>query len=413
MVRFGDGLTCHTQPERMADFSPMNAPRKLSHLVLVCSKWPPQYGGPGIYYHRIMPFLQILSDHVHVVTRRGALPPAPWPNEPTVTFSVLQNPRSRVGHYLFGARVAACVVWRLLKTRGQCGVVFTGGNAMNGWREAATLLPWLGVPVVVENVLLTADDGESIRRTRFRWFTRFAARRLRSFCPVSTGLRASIERSFPHSTCTLLPYGVDLQANTPPTAEAKSQARDAVGLPKDAFIAITLGAVHERKGQLPLIEAWLEWIRVSGDTNARLLVVGPRESPAYSQRIDQVLAAAGEQGRTVVFTGQTDDSAKCLRAADVYVTASHAEGLPISIVEALAHGLPVACRRLEGVTDDFMHGQAVTPISPWSVQGFAAALDALRDDCSRLTASRDARDVAEQRFDVRRRVETLWRLLTA
>jgi glycosyltransferase involved in cell wall biosynthesis len=304
-------------------------------------------------------------------------------------------------------------MWHVLATRGRCGVVFASGNAMNGWRETATLLPWLGVPVVVENVLLTADDGDSILRFCFRGFTRFAARRLRSFCPVSTGLLKSVERAFPETKCTLLPYGVDLQANAPPTAATKSNSREALGLPADAFIAITLGAVHERKGQLPLIEAWLEWIRATGNTNARLLVVGPRGTPDYSHRIDQVVAAAGPRAGTVVFTGQTDDSAKYLRAADVYVTASHAEGLPISICEALAHGLPVACRWLEGVTVDFMHGQAVTPISPWTMGGFAAAMDALRDDRVRCAASRDARAVAEQRFDVRRRVQVLAGLLTA
>jgi glycosyltransferase involved in cell wall biosynthesis len=390
----------------------MNAPHKLSSLFLVCSKWPPEYGGPGIYYHRIMPALQGLSDRVHVVTRRGALPPAHGPNVPTVTFSTLKNPRTRVGRYLFGAKVAACVAWHVLASRGRCGVVFTGGNAMSGWREAATLLPCLGVPVIVENVLLTADDGDSILRIPCRVFTRFAARRLRSFCPVSTGLLRSVERAFPETTCTLLPYGIDLEANAPPAAAAKLKAREVLGLSADAFIAITLGAVHERKGQLPLIESWVEWIRVAGEPNARLLVVGPRETPTYSRRIDEVLAKAGSYGDTVVFTGQTDDSVKYLRAADVYVTASHAEGLPISIVEALAHGLPVACRWLEGVTDDFMHGQAVTPIFPWSVDGFAAAMNALRDDRVRLAASRDARDVAEQRFDVWRRMDTLSQLLT-
>lgn len=170
----------------------------------------------------------------------------------------------------------------------------------------------------------------------------------------------------------------------------KIPARAALGIPADAFVAITLGAVHERKGQLPLIEVWLALIRTTAPTDSLLLVVGPREASSFSHRIDSVLTEAGPSGDTVMLTGQTNDSTRYLRAADVYVSASHAEGLP------------VACRWLEGVTDDFMNGQAVTPISPQSVEGFVAAMDALRDDRARLAASRDARDVAEQRFDVRR-----------
>lgn len=391
----------------------MQAPAKLTRLFLVCSKWPPQYGGPGIYYRRIMPFLQGLSDNVHVVTRHGVLPPAPSQGKPNLTFSTIRQPRTRIGHFLFGARVALLLLWLVLTKRGRCGVVFTGGNALSGWREAATVLPCLGVPIIVENVLLSADDAESILKMRFKNFTRFSARRLRSFCPVSSGLFRSVARAFPETACNLLPYGVDLETNTPPTPLTKSMARRGLGIPDDVFVALTMGAVHDRKGQLPLIEAWLEWLRESQASQSRLLVVGPREPSEYSTLIDKVLADAGPLSETVIFTGQTDDSTRFLRASDVYVTASHAEGLPISIVEALAHGLPVLCRWLEGVTDDFMHGNAVKPISPWSAPAFAAAMNALLEGNARLHASQDARTVAEQRFDVRRRVQALGAMLTA
>jgi glycosyltransferase involved in cell wall biosynthesis len=303
--------------------------------------------------------------------------------------------------------------WHVIAARAPVGIVFTSGSAFNGWRETAVFLASLGVPILVENVLFDSDDGATLLSARWKLLTHRASRRIRSFCPVSTGLSHSLKTAFPRARITALPYGVDLEANSPPTPQQKAEFRTAIGVPKDAFVAVTLGSVHERKGQLPLIEAWLNWLLSRPNIIARLIIVGPRSNPVYNDQIERLIAEAGFPGESVMFTGQVEDTSRYLRTADVYATAAHVEGLPISIVEALAHGLPIVCRWLNGVTDDFIYGSAVSPIREWSKDAFSAAMDRLLDTHARALAGSDARAVAEVRFDLQRRIRQMHDLLTS
>jgi glycosyltransferase involved in cell wall biosynthesis len=189
--------------------------------------------------------------------------------------------------------------------------------------------------------------------------------------------------------------------------------RQALGLSADAFVATTFGTVHERKGQLELIDAWLAWVCTRQRFDSRLFVVGPQHDPAYLERIKSLIGGAGHRASlTVVLTGFSADVRRYLRAADIYITAAVAEGLPISIVEALAHGVPVVCRHLSGVTEDFLHRDAVTSVLDWNSRSVGTLLDKMANSAFRQSASMDARNVAEERFGIENRLLTLQSLLT-
>ncbi len=366
-----------------------------------------------MYYKRHIRHVGKIARRIRIVawSRRGVIDLG---DASTNTSAIaMKAPRSRLAAHAAGARLAARLLWETRAARGRCGILFTGGSISIGWRPVALCLGLVGTPVLVENVLFDADDGPALRRARWRGLTAWAARRLCGFCAVSSGLLHSVRMAFPQAKAFLVPYGVDLTANFPPDNDERNHARQAIGAEKDAFIATSFGAVHERKGQLPLIDAWLGWVETRQCFQARLFIVGPFSDAAYVESIRGRLALANPAAaRTVIFVGFSNDVNVFLRAADVYMSAARAEGLPISIVEALAHGVPVICRRLEGVTDDFMHGQAVTPVGNWSQDAVAAALDTLSDGKAWRHASHDARTVAEDRFDIEKRLLTIKRLLT-
>ena len=386
---------------------------RLTDLVVIASKWPPEYGGPGIYYNRNLTRVAALADRLHVIAWNRVVPP----NVNTAVSNAVAIPMlassSWLGHRLRGMRLAFLLFRLLRDTRRSSGVVFIGGEISNGWRPVAIAMRSIGVPVIVENVLLGADDGATLLRARAHWLTRAAARRLRSFCPVSSGLASALRSSFPKATVVQLPYGVDLESNPVPSAHQRATARSAVGVNVDGIVAVSFGALHERKGQLPLVEAWLQWAESRQRFDARLFLVGPPSDEAYVESIRRRLTAANPQAaRTVSLTGFSDDTTTYLHAADVYLSAARAEGLPISIVEALASGVPVVCREIEGVTDDFIHGKAVTAVVDWNPDKVGDTLDALSSSEFRAEASRDARTVAEERFDITKRLASIGRLLT-
>lgn len=386
---------------------------RLTDLVLIASKWPPEYGGPGIYYNRNLARVATLADRLHVIAWNKVTPPVV--DESLTHAAAIRVPASSswLGRRLRGMRLAL-LLYRLLRTkRHSSGILFVGGEISIGWRPVAIAMRALGVPVIVENVLQGADDGASLLQARGRWLTRAAAQRLRSFCPVSSGLASAIRSSFPHSRAVQLPYGVDLDRYTVPSAQARVTARAAIGGTGDGFVAVCFGALHERKGQLPLVDAWLQWVEQGRRHDTRLFLVGPPSDAGYVASIQRRLAAATvEAAQTVTLTGFCQDTTTYLRAADVYMSAARAEGLPISIVEALASGVPVVCRALVGVTDDFLHGQAVTTVTDWNPHDVGEALDALSAAEFWSRASRDARVVAEERFDLAKRLTLIECLLT-
>jgi len=383
-------------------------------LFVIAAKWPPEYGGPGLYYKKHIRQLSRIAERVRVVawSRNDVIDLEGAP--PNVSAITLRPWRGRLGRHMSGIRLV-CRLWRetSVSSRRRSGVLFTGGAVSIGWRPVAICSAALGLPVLVENVLFQADDGAALLRARWSSITRWAATRLRAFCPVSSGLQNSIQMAFPEAATALLPYGVDLRAYAPPTTEQRLVARDSIGMPNGGLAAVSFGALHERKGQVPLIDAWLRWVEPGKRHDSRLFLVGPPSDADYVASIQRRLAeATPEAARTVILAGLCSDTAKYLRAADVYLSAARAEGLPISIVEALASGVPVVCRALEGVTNDFLHGQAVTAIADWNVDAVSEALDALSAGECRAQASRDARTVAEARFDIAKRLDVIDRLLT-
>jgi len=77
-----------------------------------------------------------------------------------------------------------------------------------------------------------------------------------------------------------------------------------------------------------------------------------------SQLSGAVQFASDRQLVDVSFTGHVEGTAKyeVFRAADAYLFPSYAEGLPISVLEAMAYGLPIVTRAVGGLRDFFQDG---------------------------------------------------------
>jgi len=114
--------------------------------------------------------------------------------------------------------------------------------------------------------------------------------------------------------------------------------------------------VTPRKGTDLVIEALR--IVAARHPEARLVVIGirsDRNKPSlakFRRRLEDLLADPRLVGR-VLFTGIVDNVDEYLRASDVYVFASHREGFPNSVLEAMASGLPTITAPFIGWGEDF------------------------------------------------------------
>jgi len=129
----------------------------------------------------------------------------------------------------------------------------------------------------------------------------------------------------------VIPGGVRL-GGTPIT---KNEARRTLGLKQDELIAVMVARLRPEKNHLLLLRAFH---KVSQDLpTAKLLLVG---DGTEHQAIEALIVQLGLTER-VALLGARTDVACILAACDVFVLSSDSEALPISVMEAMASGLPV------------------------------------------------------------------------
>jgi glycosyltransferase involved in cell wall biosynthesis len=160
-------------------------------------------------------------------------------------------------------------------------------------------------------------------------------------------------------------------------AESQSLSREALGLPAKVPVLGTVARFDPIKDLDILVEAFAllrqQW------SDSRLLVVG--DGPGRG-RLESLTKELGVRDR-VVFAGLVPDAPRCLPAIDLYVSASRREGLPLSVLEAMACGLAVVATRVPGHEDVIEHGATGLLVSPSDPRALASAAAELLGDPER------------------------------
>jgi phenylacetate-CoA ligase len=138
-----------------------------------------------------------------------------------------------------------------------------------------------------------------------------------------------------------------------------------------------LGLICQPKGCWDLLDAWVEFRRLHPQW--RLVVGGNGE-------VDRFLARSDELGirNDIEYLGWVSGQAKEneLRRADIFILPSYVEGMPVSVLEAMAWGAAVVCTPVGGVPDMMeaeRHGLWVDAGRPDQIN---IALDRLATDFS-------------------------------
>jgi glycosyltransferase involved in cell wall biosynthesis len=161
-------------------------------------------------------------------------------------------------------------------------------------------------------------------------------------------------------------------------ARDRQSVRRSLGADVQDRVLISVGRLHLQKGYGDLIEAFDRLRRERGDV--RLWIVG---AGAMKDELVRALRERGLEGR-VSLLGLRDDVPRLLAASDLYVSAAHWEGLPLSILEAMSAGLPVVATTVGDVPRivDERSGRLVRPAHPGSL---AEALSQALADPARLS----------------------------
>jgi glycosyltransferase involved in cell wall biosynthesis len=134
--------------------------------------------------------------------------------------------------------------------------------------------------------------------------------------------------------------------------------------------------------------------------NAEFVVVG-------NGPLARLISEKGGSSPSVRWLGELPHASmpKCFAQADLLVSPSRSEGLPMALLEAMAAGVPIVCSEVGGVKSYF-DDTRITPIESLTSEGVARAIEeALKEEERTQERAQKARRLIEERFSWDRTAE--------
>ncbi len=183
----------------------------------------------------------------------------------------------------------------------------------------------------------------------------------------------------------------------PAPERSRGELRRELGVGEGERMALTTAALVDHKDHATAVDAMA---RVRGPVRLFLAGTG-RLRGSLQARIDGL-----GLGERVVLLGHRDDVPDLLRAADLYVAASHLEGLNTALMDAGLAGLPAAATRAGGIPEVVEDGVTGLLVPRKNPERLANAIDRLSMDGGlRATLGRAAAERVASEFSVDRMVE--------
>jgi L-malate glycosyltransferase len=236
-----------------------------------------------------------------------------------------------------------------------------------------------------------SEAGPSLKR---RLINPLLGRLAASIYAVSGDLRRHmIAEGFPENRVGVIHNGID-PGHRPAPIE-RSAARLALGLPQDAYVVGTAGRLDPVKDLATLIKA--AGITARSERRLKLVIIGAGdERRSLEERID----AMGLRP-VVTLVGYRKDVRQLMAAFDVYVNTSTHEGVSLTILEAMAAGLPVVATDVGGTPEVVIDQKTGLLVPVRGVTQLATALESLANAAGwRRTAGAAGRARVERHFSM-------------
>ena len=200
------------------------------------------------------------------------------------------------------------------------------------------------------------------------------------------------ESSFKAKKTVYIPgVGIDLDRMTKAVIDVKEK-RTSLDIPEQAFVLLSVGELNANKNHETVIRA------LAGMNNKDItyLICGTGDREAY---LAELISRSGLDSK-IRLLGYRDDMTEIFQAVDLFVHPSYREGLPVSLMEAMAAGLPCVVSNIRGNTDLIEDGQGGYICRPDDIGSFASAIDHIRSDRQRSLHMGQHNREAVKRFDI-------------
>lgn len=206
-----------------------------------------------------------------------------------------------------------------------------------------------------------------------------------------------------------LPNGVDAEMFYPATLEQRKAARASLKLPENAFVVGGVGRLAEVKNLKVFLEAAATFFKRYPRTVFVIAGTGPLD--AELRELAKSLGVAG----SVNFLGHVSDRVELYRALGVLLITSDSEGTPMTLLEAMACGLPVISSSVGGIPEVATNEGDALLVPARDIRGFVSALErVLGEEGLARKLGANARNTILNGYEIRglvRRIEALYEVV--
>jgi glycosyltransferase involved in cell wall biosynthesis len=220
-------------------------------------------------------------------------------------------------------------------------------------------------------------------RTVHRALDNGSARLAARVIAVSESTRdALVAQGYPPRLVEVVPNGIDVDAEA---ARRGDGLRAELGVDGETPLVGEIGRLCDVKGQRELIEA----IALVPGVHAVFVGDDLEQGGAYRARLEALARERGAEARTH-FLGYRSDAGAVLDQLDALVLPSWIEGMPLVVLEAMAHGKPVIATPVGGTPELVADGVTGLLVPPRDPVRLAAAIRELVSDPERRRALGEA-----------------------
>lgn len=192
----------------------------------------------------------------------------------------------------------------------------------------------------------------------------------------SEGIKRHLDSKRLARPVKVVPNGIDINRFANQDRD-RSKAKEQLNLDPDTRVILYSGRIALEKNLGFLLDSFKALLNKTPDVRVKLVVAG---SGPQENNFRHMAAERNLSDNVVMLGGQPhDDMPKIYRAADIFATASKTEVHPLTIIEALASGLPVVAVKAMGVGDIVTHGEDGLLVDE-NVEDFSSALARLLND---------------------------------
>lgn len=194
---------------------------------------------------------------------------------------------------------------------------------------------------------------------------------------------------FPRERITIIPHGLNLKF-FPALEERAHSSEDR--LP----VVGTYGTLIEQKGQRDFLQAAKGVIKSGLDAEFLIMGHGP-DKPLLRELAEQL-----QISRRLTFSASTITDSRNISNIDVFVEPTHREGFGMSVLQAMATGVPVVACGVGGIFSLIEDGKSGLLVSAGDIAGITKNIcRLLRNPALRVELAHNARQRVEKEFNAR------------